>query len=170
MSTYRLPILNFATIPDTRLTTGNVIIEPMNVNFGSNNRFRHMLVRFLDTATKDGLAGKFKVPKNFVSSAKIIAVWAATVTSGSVVWEFDYNKAAAGATLDPSTDLETPTVTTATNGTARIATESSISLTSANFSVDDEVLFLFSRLGSSGSDTMASNAYLFSLLFEYADV
>jgi len=170
MATYRLPIINSFSIPDTRLTTGNVIPEPMNINFGTNNRFRHLLIRFLDTSTKDGLAGKFKVPKNYVGSAKIIIDWSATVTTGNVVWGFDYNHAAAGGSMDPSTDTESLTVTSAAPGTARLLVEASISVTSSNLAIDDEVMFLFSRVGSSGSDTMASNAYLFSLLFEYTDV
>ena len=170
MATHRLPILNFATVPDTRLTNGNVIIEPENINFSpTNKRYRHMLVRFANTSTKDGLAGKFKVPKNYVGNAKIIVSWSATVTTGNVVWVFDYTAVASGESLDPSADQESANTGTVTpNGTARYAVESPITLTSANLAVDDEVRFIFSRDGS--TDTMNGDAYLFSLTFEYTDV
>lgn len=172
MSTFRVPILNVAAFPDTRLTTGNVIVEPENMNFGSNSRYRHLLVRFLDTSTKDALAGKFIVPVNYVGNAKIYVEWASTVADNSknVVWTFDYNTAAVGDSYDPSADAESLTVTSANGSTARIRLEASMTATAANFAANKEVMFIVSRNGASGSDTLASNAYLFNLLFEYTDV
>lgn len=168
MATHRKSILNWATLPDTRLTTGNVTPEPTGVNLNSNDRYRRLCFKFANTATKDGLAGSFQVPKNYVGTAKIILLWASPTITGDVVWVFEYTAIAGSESADPSADQESATVTTTVDGTARDVTTSSITLTSGNFAVDDTVEFILSRNGA-GSDTLADAAYLLSAEFEYAD-
>lgn len=169
MATLRMAILNSFTKPDSN---GNTYFEPESINFSpTNKRYDHMLLAFISQSAKQGISGKFTVPKNYVGSAKIIIDWASTATTGDCGWAIAYTAVASGETLDPSTDQEAPsTVTQTTSGTARFRNNTSITLTSANLAVDDEVLFNFYRDGAAAGDTLASTAYLFNLQFEYADV
>lgn len=169
MATFRLPILNTFVKPDTN---GNTYWEPESVNFSpTNKRYDHMVVAFTSQSAKQGISGKFTVPKNYVGTAKIIIEWATTATTGDCGWAVAYTAVASGETLDPSTDQEAPaTVTQTTSATARLRNETSITLTSANLAVDDEVLFNFYRDGAAAGDTLAATAWLFNLIFEYADV
>jgi hypothetical protein len=150
MTTFRLPIINGYTKPDNN---GNTYFEPAAINFGSNDRYDHMLLAFTSQSAKQGIAGKFTVPKNYVGTAKIIIVWATTATSGDVAWNVAYTSVGGdGAeSLDPSADQEAPSnVTDTASGTARRRMETSITLTSANLAADDEVLFNFTRDGGGG--------------------
>lgn len=170
MATYRLPILNSATKPDNN---GNTYPDPLAVNFSpTNKRYDVMLTAFTSQSARQGIAGKFAVPKNYVGTAKIVVVWSTTATSGDVVWDFDYTAVGGDTTetLDPSTDQESVTGTDSAAATARRKQDLSINLTSANLAVDDQVLFNFFRDGADAADTLAATAYLFDLFFEYADV
>jgi hypothetical protein len=166
MSTRRIPILGFATKPDN---SGNVFFEPAAINFAANDLYHHLVAAFKDTSTKDILGGAFVVPKDYVGSPKIIALWAAIPTTGDVVWDFDYRAIADAESLDPTTHQESLTVTTTVPGTARQRVTSSMSLTAANLAVDDVVLFHLARDGAAAGDTLAGVAYLVALLFEYTD-
>lgn len=164
-NTFRVEIETAQTLPDT---SGNVWAEPASISQPTNDRYPNIVFRFKDTATKDGLGGSFTVPKNFVGSPKIYAMWTTTATSGNAIWNFDYTAIAAGETLDPSADQESLTVTTAAPGTTQLRVDSSMSITAANLAVDDIVQFKFSRNGA-GSDTIAADLILYKLVFEYQD-
>lgn len=169
MATHRVSIINAYTKPDNN---GNTVFEPAALNFGANDRYQHMLIAFKSQTLKEGIGGKFTVPKNYVGTAKIIIVWSTTATAGDVDWEFGYTAVSGDAaeTLDPSTDQEVPADATDTAaGTARFKQEISIALTSGNLAADDEVLFNFYRDAAAAGDTLAATAYLFALLFEYVD-
>src|SRR4051812_37734904 len=112
MSTHRLPILGFAALPDT---SGNVWLEPAAIT-QTNDRYPQLVARFKDTATKDSLGFRFQVPQNYVGSAKFVTVWTTTATSGNAIWTCDYSSAGPTASLDPSADEESLTVTTAAPG------------------------------------------------------
>lgn len=170
MATWRMPIINAHTVPDNN---GNTYFEPASNNFGTNGRYKHNVLAFTSQSAKQGIAGKFVVQKNYVGSAKVIIEWATTATSGDVAWAIAYTAVGGdGAeSLDPSTDQEAPAnVIDTAPGTARRKAETSITLTAANLAADDEVLFNFYRDGAAAGDTLAATAWIFSLLFEYADV
>jgi len=170
MATHRISIITAFTKPDNN---GNTIFEPAAINFGSNDRYNHMLLAFKSQTAKEGIAGKFTVPKNYVGSANLIVVWSTTAVAGDVDWEFNYTAVGGDAaeSLDPAADQEAPAdaVDTA-SGTARQRQSVTIALTSGNLAADDEVLFNFFRDAAAAGDTLAATAYLFALLFEYADV
>jgi hypothetical protein len=170
VATHRLPIINAWTKPDNN---GDTYFEPMAINFGSNDRYDHMLLAFTSQSAKRGIAGKFTVPKNYVGSAKIIIAWSTTATSGDVDWEINYTAVGGDSaeSLDPAADQEAPAdVTDTASGTARRRQECEISLTSGNLAADDEVLFNFYRDAAAAGDTLAATAYLFGLFFQYADI
>ena len=86
MATQRISILGANTVPDA---SGNVYFQPYNI-VAANDVWRHLVVIFADSATRDLLYGQFEVPQNYVGNAKIYPIWTAQVTSGNVVWDFDY--------------------------------------------------------------------------------
>jgi hypothetical protein len=169
MATFRLPILGWATAPDT---SGNVWMEPLSIA-ATNDRWPHLVWRFKDTSTRPAIEGVFSVPKNYNASGttSFVIVWSSTATSGNVVWDADYRAVTGNdsESLDQTTQDEQLTVTDAAPGAAWRRLETSVSATAANFAADDTVQFEFARDGVSGSDTMAADAYLFGLFFQYTD-
>ena len=166
MATHRLPILGWATVPDS---SGNVFFEPQSVK-GTNDPFAQLVAIFNDTATRIGLGGRFTVPKNYVGTPKLAVVWTATATSGDVEWDLDY-RAVGGddlESLDQAGSQESVNLNDTAPSAAWERMECLITL-SANFAVDDEVEFTLFRDGTDAGDTMAAAAILFNLLFEYAD-
>jgi len=169
MATHIVPILNDATHIDT---SGNVYKEPAALNLQTNDRFPHMVYVFTDTGTRDKIGGLFRVPKNYVGTAKVGLVWATTATSGNARWEFDYKAIADGESSDPSADDESVGSTVVAPGTARLYKVTEISLTSANIVADDHVQFAIARDGAEAgpADTIAASIYLAYAYFSYADV
>lgn len=167
MATHRIPILGWGTLPDT---SGNVYIEPYDVK-ATNDVWDRLIWVFADTSTRLGLHGGFTVPKNYVGTAKIIVVWTSTATSGNCVWDFDYRAVGGDDTesLDQSGTQESVSATDAAPSAAHERMEASLTLTSGNLAVDDEVEFTLFRDGTDASDTMAAAALAFQVLFEYAD-
>jgi len=165
MATHRIPIVNgFA------LVGANVRFEPAATNFGANDRYKHGVFVFPDTATKDVLGGSFVVPQNYVGTAAIVIVHATTATSGNVLWDFDYTAVGSSETGDPSSDQENVTSgSVAADGTARDITFTTVNLTSANLAVGDTVLFNFGRDGVNEASGIAANVYVLGLFFQYAD-
>jgi putative transposon-encoded protein len=168
MATFRLPVLGFASAPDT---SGDVFLESYAVK-ATNDFWKKLVVVFDDTATKIGLHGSFSVPQNYVGTANLVIVWTSTATSGDVEWDFDYR--AVGGNDSESLDQATAQESVNANDTAPSATdermEISIALTDANFLAGDTVSFVLYRDGTDGGDTIAASVTLHDLFFEYADV
>jgi hypothetical protein len=169
MATRHIDILGSNTLPDT---TGSVYAEPAAVNLQSNDRYPGIVFVFADTSTRLKLGIGFEVPMNYVGTAKIGLLWATTVTSGKVVWEFDYTSIADTESSDPSADQESTASTgTTVAGTARLLKVTEISLTSANLAAGDWVEGVIVRDGADTSnDTAAASAYLIGAYFSYSDV
>ena len=174
MATYTLPILGFGTRPDD---TNEVSFEPAETNFGSNDLARQLILGLgsalaAQPTVKHGVYGSFRVPTNYVSTPKIVIEWSATLTTGDVVFDFDYNAVGGNdaETLDPSAWQESVTVTDTAPGTARRKLSVEVALTTANVDDGDYVQFFFGRDGAAGADTMAGRAYVFELTFQYLDV
>lgn len=169
MATITIDILGSATLPDT---SGSVYQEPAAINLQANDRYPNLVWVFTDTSTRIKLGVGFRIPDNYVTTAKIILVWATTVTSGKVVWEFDYTSIATAESSDPSTDQESTASTgTTVPGTARLLAQESITLTSANLAAGDFVEGVIVRDGAdTTNDTAAASAYLLGAYFQYSDV
>lgn len=169
MATHDVSMINAFTKPDNN---GTVYFAPASLNFGSNDRYDHLLLEFSSQSAKHGIAGKFRVPQNYVGTAKVIIEWSTTATTGDVDWEVNYTAVGGDATesLDPSADQEAPAdVTDTASGTARRKQTAEISLTSSNLAAGDEVLFNFFRDAAAAADTLAATAYVFGLYFRYND-
>lgn len=165
MSTLRIPILTWAALPDT---SGNVWFEPASIT-QTNDRYAQIVARFKDTATKDSLGFRFQVPQNYVGTPKFYVNWTTTATSGNAIWTVDYSSAAQTASLDPSADEESLTVTTAAPGTSQTGVVSSMTATAGNFAAGDQCQGKLSRNGA-GSDTIAADLVAYDVYFEYTDV
>jgi hypothetical protein len=173
VATHRIPILGFATRPDD---TGECFFEPADLNFGTNDLARQFVLALGSAlaaapTVKHGVYGAFRVPKNYVGTAKVIIEWSATLITNDVVFDFDYNAVAGNdaESLDPAAWQESVTVTDTAPGTARRKLTAEVALTSANLAVDDIVEFFFGRDGAAGGDTLAGRAYVVEVTFEYAD-
>lgn len=167
MATHRLPILGWPTTPDN---SGSVFLEPYTIK-ATNDVWGRLVAVFNDTATRIGLRGGFTVPKNYIGNAKLIVVWTTTATSGDVEWDFDY-RAVGGddsESLDQAGTQESVNLNDTAPSAANERMETSITLTSGNFAVDDEVEFEVFRDGTDGGDTIAAAVMVFNLLFEYTD-
>jgi hypothetical protein len=137
----------------------------------TNDNWKHLITGFADGSTRTGLYGQFSVPEDYLDTANLIIVWSAPATAGDVEWDFDYR--AVGGNDVESLDQATAQESVNTNDTAPSAIwermELVIALTDGNFTAEDIVEFFFARDKSDAGDTMAATAYLFDLLFEYAD-
>lgn len=167
MSTRRIPILGWSTVPDT---SGNVWHEPYTIA-ATNDVWGALVARFKDTATRIGLHGRFSVPKNYIGSPRIVLRWTTTVTSGNCVWDFDYRAVAPDnvESLDQAGTQESVSVTDAAPGAAHRLLECSVALTAANLAVDDLVEFQLFRDGSDAADTLVGDVLLMSAELEYVD-
>jgi hypothetical protein len=165
VATHRISILGWAALPDT---SGNVWLEPAALT-QTNDRYAQLVARFKDSATKDSLGFRFQVPQNYVSAPKFYVCWTTTATSGNAIWTADYSSAGQTASLDPSADEESLTVTTAAPGSSQTGVQSSMTATAGNFAAGDICQGKISRNGA-GSDTIAADLVLYDAFFEYADV
>jgi hypothetical protein len=169
MATHRIPILGWATNPDV---SGDVFFEPATIK-GTNDFFKGIVLVFNDSGADDELFGRFNVPKNYVGTANLVIVWTTTAITGDVEWGFAYRAVGGNdsESLDQTTAQES--LLSGNNDTAPSATdermEFSISLTDANFAVDDTVQFIFSREGADGGDGISAAIRVVDLFFEYAD-
>lgn len=172
MATHRIPILGPSTLPDTSgecwmeyypaLAT-NDVWKMLVGRFGANNAAQ--------PTVRHGMYGSFIVPKNYVGTPKVYFFWTATLTSGNVVWDFEY-RAIGGddaESLDQAGTQESLTVTDAAPTAAHRLLTPSVTLTAANLAADDLVEFFLARDGADAADTMAGSALLFAAIFEYAD-
>lgn len=170
MATHRTPILGAATLPDN---SGNVWPEPASVSQPTNKRYTQLVWRFKDTGTKDALGGRFVVPQNYVGTTapKMYVYWTSTGVTGNVEWDVAYAvvRGDNANSVDPAADTEAVSVTQAAPGTSQYLRQASVALTGSNLQPGDLVEFSLARNGASGSDTMAADAIVYGVLFEYSD-
>ncbi len=167
MATHSIDMIGWPTSPDT---SGDVFFEPYSIKSAGVGRWDEMQVGiFNDTANRNGLQGRFKVPKNYVGTANLIIDWTPdSATSGEVAWDFEYRAVAATQDFDQATQDEAVNVDgTAVGADDRVT--NTISLTDGNFAVDDIVQWELFRDGTDADDDMSGAAILFGLYFEYAD-
>lgn len=164
MATHRLFIPASAFLPDT---SGNCYPKSDAID-NANDRFPHEILAFKDSGTRTGASVTFMVPKNYVGTPVALVHWKSTATSGDVVWDVDTKAVADGESLDPSTDDDAQTTTQATPGTARLREDASLTLT-GTYVADDLVLLSVYRDGAQAADTLAAEALMEGVTFQYAD-
>ena len=165
MATKILPILGPATKPDA---SGDVFFEPYSVK-ATNDVFDQLVLIFNDTAAKDSIYGLFRIPQDYVDTAKILVEWSSTATAGDVEWDFDYRAVAAGESMDQASVQESVNQNDTAPGSTDLRLTAELSLTDGNFAAGDLVPFFLSRDGTDGGDTMSAAAMVFGVYFSYAD-
>jgi len=145
--------------------------EPFSI-LATNDQWHKHILRFgSDNAVAPTLRieahGGFRVPKDYASAAVLVIDWTSTLTTGNLAWDFDYRAVAVGEGLDQTTQQEQVTVTDAAPSTALDLERATISLTDANFTIDDQVEFHLARDGAAAADTMAGSGILWDLSFQY---
>lgn len=169
-ATHQISVLGPNTVPDT---TGRCWFETYDVA-ASNDVWKNLIARFKDPSggQSHGLYGQFTVPQNYVGTPVIVPIWTATATAGNCRWRFTYRTVGGDDTtsLDQAGNEEQVSLTDAapTAANRRLA-PTGLALTAANLAAGETVEFLFERLDDTGVDTMAADALLFDLLFQYAD-
>lgn len=171
MATHRLNITG-GLLPDT---TGEAFYEPYSV-LATNDQWRHLVIRLgasnsAEPTVKHGLYGKFSVPQNYASNPRIIIHWTSTLTTGNVVFDFDYRAVGGNdaESLDQVGTQQAATVTDAAPSAANNQLEAALSLSAGNFTAGDTVEFFVGRDGVNVSDTLAGSAIVHSIEFEYTD-
>lgn len=167
MATHRIPVLGWASVPDT---SGSVFFEGYDVK-ATNDVWDRLVLVFNDTATRIGIHSGFTVPKNYVGGAKYIVVWTTTATSGDVEWDVDYRAVGGDDTesLDQTSNQESLNLNDTAPSAAHERMETAITATAGNFAVDDEVELTLFRDGTDAGDTIAAATIVFAVLFEYTD-
>jgi len=167
MTTQRIPILGFGTVPDD---SSDVFLEPYSIK-ATNDVWKYLVAVFNDSSTRNGLRGTFSIPAIYVDSANIVVVWTTTVTTGDVEWDFDYR--AVGGDDTESLDQAGTQESVNQNDTAPSAInermEASLSLTDGNFAVNDTVQFELFRDGTDAGDTIAASITVHGVYFEFSD-
>lgn len=175
MATHWHPILNHTLAPDT---SGKVWFEPYDI-LATNDVWKHLVVRYdedgnnnAQISTRAGVYGAFAVPQNYVGSAVLLLHWTGTVTSGNVVWDFDYRTVGGDDTtsLDQSGTEEAVTGTDAAPTAANRRLQFTINLTSANLAAGETVEFFLANDGVDAADTYAGARLLHGAYLQYADV
>jgi hypothetical protein len=167
MATLDIPVLWNAGKPDT---SGNVYAVPSSID-RTTAPWIAQSVAFKDSGTRIGWGLRFRVPQSYVGTAVVVITWASSVTTGNVVWDFDY-RALTGDNAESTNQAgtqEAVTVTDGAGGTAWFQMIATISLTSGNFAANDEVQAIIYRDGSDAADTLAATTFLDSLVFRFND-
>jgi len=163
MPTHRVSILGPGTIPDT---SGQVFFQPYKA-VDTAAVLDPLVLTFNNSGTKDGVRGSFRVPENYVGTAKLLTVWTANATSGTFIIDWSVLTRSGAEDMGAAATRTTETVTDTKTGTAFVREEASLTLTDADYAAGDEVLFEMFR--DTISDDMAAAALVFSVHFEYAD-
>lgn len=132
-------------------------------------RNNHPIISFIDSTTKT-VNFESVIPRYYSSNGLTVNLYwmASTATTGSVVWSVAFERLLAGTDdLDSDSFATANTVTTATNATSGVLTQSSIAFTNGaqidSLAAGDVVRLQVSRLGANGSDTLTDIAQLFMI-------
>ena len=171
MSTHRIPIFGFPTIPDN---TGRAYFEPYDIR-ATNDVFKHMVLILNDPtgAQIHGVYGKFRIPVNYVGTPKLVIVWTSTAITNTCLFAFAYRAIGGNdaESLDQASYQETITIADVAPTAIHRKLEVSGALTGGNLVADDEVEYYFYRDGiTGGTDDMAAEAIVHGAYFEYADI
>ena len=167
MATKRQSIISWSSRPDE---SEKVWFEPQNVQL-DDDTYTGLVLVFNDSETKDSLHGRFAVPQDYDSAAKVVINWAAAAAGTGdrdVVFDLSYRTVDAGEDLDGSATDATDSVTTAAPESKGELVESVITATEGDFAAGDEVQFIVSRDGTA-ADELSADVLVVGVYFEYSD-
>lgn len=160
--------------PDPSQTTDPVVQESYQT-LATNKRWKHPVLRFgynnaAQPSVRTGIFGLFPILDDYTGSPLLRINWTATLTSGNVVWDFEYRSVGGddAESLDQTGEQESLSVTDAAPTAANRRLSATIALTAGNFAPGNTVEYFLARDGNDASDTMAGAAILHEALFEYS--
>ena len=170
MATQHLPLFGWNTRADT---TGRAYFAPYD-NYATNLLFKHhVLVLENPSSNIHGVYGQFQVPEDYVDTAVMRVLWTTQVTTGTVVFFFNYRAVGGNDTesLDQATFQEQIDIQDVAPSAIDERMNVSGSVTDSNFAAGDSVGFFFGRDGVVGvpDDDLADAVQVVELIFEYAD-
>ena len=164
MATHQIGILGWNAIPDA---SGEAFFDRYDIA-DTAAAISPNVLNFSDSGTKDGVRGAFIVPQNYATGAEFVVHWTANATSGTVTFDFSYLTRTAAEDMGAAATSTTDTVTDTKTGTAFVLeTIKTSGVTDGDFVAGDICTFEIFR--DTINDTMAANALVFDILFEYTD-
>lgn len=152
-------------------SSGNAAPQPLTKQGTESNPKKHYRVYAFDAATAEYVTFSFRMPANYASGGALKIEWSANaITATAVVWAAKVSAVTAG---DVDTRLEHASAAAAsvTSNTdtaeANRIKEASITLTMDSAAAGDVIDLVFFRDAANGSDTLAVDAALELLDFEY---
>lgn len=167
MATHRIPILGANTVPDS---SGDVFFEPYTVKDTGPAAWDGLVLIFNESGAKDGIRSNFRVPENYVGSAKFLVVWTANATTGNLNMDLSYLNRSGAEDMGAAYESTDDNATSTKSGTAFQRTELTITPTAGDFVAGDECLYELFRDSLDVADTLGSPAIIFGIYFEYSDV
>jgi len=169
MATHDIPILGFATLPDT---TGNVFFEKLETAVATAAANLDMLGFTMPDpgAADEGLSGKFNIPQNYSGTPVLVIRGILNGTPDNTLgFGFNFTLGRADSeTADIAYETDLANNATWTGYADEEMYEETITITpSAAFAAGDEVFFFFYRDGSVDDATFEFN--LTGLFFRYND-
>lgn len=163
--------MNAATPPDG--SSGNAAPGIARIQGTETNPKKHFLVAQFDAATDEHLHFAFQVPQDYASGGSVRLKWMTnSASANNVVWGA---RIGAVTAADADTPVEHAAATAATTTTAGNATEArrlietTISLAGVldSIAAGDMAFLIVYRDADNASDTLAADAELISVAFEY---
>lgn len=124
-----------------------------------------------DGSTRDGVFGGFDIPQDYVGSPNLIVIWTSEATSGVVAFDYDYRNHGGddSESFDQAGQQESANVDDTAPSVAHERMEAVIALTAGNFAAGDSHKGGLFRDKTDADDTLADEAIVHYILFEYAD-
>lgn len=167
MPTYIIPLFtDNAFIFDT---TGGTYWEPFDVK-ATNDRWLFGSIWFDDGSNAKRVDDIVRIPPGIgtITAASIKGCWTTGITTGNVVFDFDY-RAVSGDNLESLDQFgvsESVTVTKSAPGAAFRKMDFSISLTASNFEAGDLIECSLGRDLSDANDTLAGSCTIIKPFLE----
>lgn len=119
---------------------------------------------FPDSATS-AVQGNFWLPSDWTGNIDVQGKWRTSATTGNVVWQVSTICVADAETVDPAFNTASTTTEGAKGTTLQLNDFSMTTITITGCAAGEQLYWRFFRDASNGSDTLAADAQLLSLVF-----
>lgn len=124
-----------------------------------------------DGSARDGVFGGFDIPQTYVGSPQLIVIWTSEATSGVVAFDYDYRNHGGDDTdsFNQAGTQESANVDDTAPSVAHRRMTAVIALTAGNFAAGDSHKGGLFRDKTDVDDTLADEAIIHYVLFEFSD-
>lgn len=151
-------------------TGGNSWFQPYSIT-AANDVMLYNVGVASSTSAKTGFYGQAYIPADFNGGCSVTVLWTSPLTTGDVVYDFAYRGIGGddAESLDQATFVETITATDSAPSAVDERNKVTLPLTCSNLAADDTLQFYISRDGADAADTLASDAVIHDVLFNYSN-